>query len=164
MKGMAARYLGRRPGRVDFRTARALVRAARKVREIGASLVYERKSLPRYGDGKEPRPGAVRVKSDSEKELLEELRKSLTWMKALEGRKADRTPKQASTVGSEIKEPRRIPIKRDRSAAFRRRAVAVLALSLLIAAAAGWVLFQKAPFQKRPFATSQPRWKAEPAM
>src|SRR2546425_1173305 len=71
MKGMAARYRGRRPGRVDFRTARALVRAAQKVREIGASL--------------------------------------------------------------------------------------------LIAAAAGWVLFQKAAVQKSPFDTSQPRWKDESA-
>src|SRR3989440_10867903 len=164
MKGMAARYRGRRPGRVDFRTARALVRADEKVREIGASLVYVRKSLPRHGDGVEPRPRAVRVKSDSDKELLEELRKSLTWMKALEGRKADRTPKQASTVGSDIKEPRRIPRKRHGSATFRRRAVAVLALSLLIAAAAGWVLFQRGAVPKSPFDTSQPRWKDESAM
>src|SRR5256885_9175225 len=102
MKGMAARYRGRRPGRVDFRTARALVRAAQKVREIGASLVYVRKSLPRHGDGVEPRPRAVRVKSDSDKELLEELRKPLTWIKASEGRKRDRRSEEHT---SELQPP-----------------------------------------------------------
>ena len=163
MKENAATHQGRRPGWVDSRTARALVRATRKVREIGSSLVHERKSLPRHGDPVEPRPGTIRVKSDSDKELLEELRKSLKWMKALEGPKADRISKQASAVGSAIKEPRRIPRKRRGTATLHRRAVAVLALTLLIAAAAGWVLFQKGAVQKSPFDFSQPRWKDESA-
>src|SRR5437879_6110654 len=163
MKENAATHQGRRPGWVDSRTARALLRATRKVREIGSSLVHERKSLPRHWDPVEPRPGTIRVKSDSDKELLEELRKSLKWMKALEGPKADRISKQASAVGSAIKEPRRIPRKRRGTATLHRRAVAVLALTLLIAAAAGWVLFQKGAVQKSTFDFSQPRWKDESA-
>src|SRR5439155_1599778 len=147
MKGMAATYQGPRAGRVDFRgRARALARATRKFGALGTS-----------GDSVEPRPWAVRVKPDSDKELLEELRKALTWMKALEGGQVDRTPKQASIAGSDIKEPRRIPRKRHGSATLRRRAVAVLALSLLIAVSAGWVLFQKGAVQKNPFDTSRPR-------
>src|SRR2546430_16613523 len=85
-------------------------------------------------------------------------------MKALEAGKTDRTPRKPSTVGSDIKKPRRIQKKRQGSATFRRRAVAVLALSLLIAAAAGWVLFQRGAVPKSPFDTSQPRWKDESAM
>src|SRR5207247_700095 len=153
MKGMAATYEGPRAGRVDFRgRARALARATRKFGALGTS-----------GDSVEPRPWAVRVKPDSDKELLEELRKALTWMKALEGGQVDRTPKQASIAGSDIKEPRRIPRKRHGSATLRRRAVAVLALSLLIAVSAGWVLFQKGAVQNNPFDTSRPRWKDESA-
>jgi len=153
MKGMAATYEGPRAGRVDFRgRARALARATRKFGALGSS-----------GDSVEARPWAVRVKPDSDKELLEELRKALTWMKALEGGQVDRTPKQASIAGSDIKEPRRIPRKRHGSATLRRRAVAVLALSLLIAVSAGWVLFQKGAVQKNPFDTSRPRWKDESA-
>src|SRR5207247_65801 len=153
MKGMAETYEGPRAGRVDFRgRARALARATRKFGALGTS-----------GDSVEPRPWAVRVKPDSDKELLEELRKALTWMKALEGGQVDRTPKQASIAGSDIKEPRRIPRKRHGSATLRRRAVAVLALSLLIAVSAGWVLFQKGAVQKNPFDTSRPRWKDESA-
>ena len=153
MKGMAATYEGPRAGRVDFRgRARALARATRKFGALGTS-----------GDSVEARPWAVRVKPDSDKELLEELRKALTWMKALEGGQVDRTPKQASIAGSDIKEPRRIPRKRHGSATLRRRAVAVLALSLLIAVSAGWVLFQKGAVQKNPFDTSRPRWKDESA-
>ncbi len=153
MKGMAATYEGPRAGRVDFRgRARALARATRKFGALGSS-----------GDSVEARPWAVRVKPDSDKELLEELRKALTWMKALEGGQVDRTPKQASIAGSDIKEPRRIPRKRHGSATLRRRAVAVLALSLLIAVSAGWVLFQKGAVQKNPFDTSWPRWKDESA-
>src|SRR5207244_11038845 len=112
MKGMAATHQGRPPGWVDSRTARALVRATRKVREIGSSLVHERKSLPRHGHPVEPRPGTIRVKSDSDKEMLEELRKSLKWIKALEGPKADRSSKQASAVCSALQAPRRISRQR----------------------------------------------------
>jgi len=164
MKGMAA--IDRRPrtGRVDFRErARALVRTSRKFRAHDTPSGRERKSHLRQGDGVEPRARAVRVKPDSDNELLEELRKSLTWMKALEGPKADRIPRQALIAGSDIKEPRRIPRKRPETAILRRRAGAVLALSLLIAAAAGWVLFQKGAVQKSPFDNAQPRWKDESA-
>src|SRR5438309_1603045 len=162
MKGMTATDLRPRTGRIDIRErGRAFVRTSRKFRALDTPAGRERKSHLRQGDGVEPRARAVRVKPDSDNELLEELRKSLTWMKALEGLKADRTPKQASIAGSDIKEPRRIPRKRPETVILRRRAVAILALSLLIAAAAGWVLFQKGAVQKSPFDSAQPRWKDE---
>jgi len=162
MKGMTATDLGPRTGRIDIRErGRAFFRTSRKFRALGTPPGRERKSHLRQGDGVEPRARAVRVKPDPDNELLEELRKSLTWMKALEGLKADRTPKQASIAGSDIKEPRRIPRKRPETVILRRRAVAILALSLLIAAAAGWVLFQKGAVQKSPFDSAQPRWKDE---
>ena len=162
MKRMTATDLGPRTGRIDIRErGRAFFRTSRKFRALGTPPGRERKSHLRQGDGVEPRARAVRVKPDPDNELLEELRKSLTWMKALEGLKADRTPKQASIAGSDIKEPRRIPRKRPETVILRRRAVAILALSLLIAAAAGWVLFQKGAVQKSPFDSAQPRWKDE---
>src|SRR5436853_3189670 len=164
MKGMTATDLGPRTGRIDIRErGRAFVRTSRKFRALDTPPGRERKSHLRQGDGVEPRARAVRVKPDSDNELIEEHRKSLTWMKALEGLKADRTPKQASIAGSDIKEPRRSPRKRPETVILRRRAVAILALSLLIAAAAGWVLFQKGAVQKSPFDSAQPRWKDESA-
>src|SRR5207247_11058616 len=96
MKGMAATYEGPRAGRVDFRgRARALARATRKFGALGSS-----------GDSVEARPWAVRVKPDSDKELLEELRKALKWMKALESGQVDRNTNQVSFDGSIIKELR----------------------------------------------------------
>src|SRR5207244_13203516 len=113
MKGMAATYEGPRAGRVDFRgRARALARATRKFGALGTS-----------GDSVEARPWAVRVKPDSDKELLEELRKALTWMKALEGGQVDRTPKQASMAGRGIMEQRRMQRTRNGSATCGRNAV-----------------------------------------
>src|SRR5437016_13742356 len=100
MKGMTATDLGPRTGRIDIRErGRAFFRTSRKFRALGTPPGRERKSHLRQGDGVEPRARAVRVKPDPDNELLEELRKSLTWMKALEGLKADRTPKQASKIG-----------------------------------------------------------------
>src|SRR5438094_10260183 len=83
-------------------------------------------------------------------------------MKALERPKTDRIPRQVSAEEG-AKEPRRIPSKRREAAILRRRAVAVLALALVIAMAAGWALFQKGAVVKSPFDFSQPRWKDESA-
>src|SRR5437016_13004806 len=55
------------------------------------------------------------------------------------------------------------PKKAARVRHLASESVAVLALSLLIAVSAGWVLFQKGAVQKNPFDTSWPRWKDESA-
>ncbi len=158
---MVATRPGRRLGRLDFRgKARALVRTTRKFRGLGISTDDLWKISVRHGDPAELGPWTIRVKSDSDKELLEELRKSLNWMKALERPKTDRIPRQASTGGGS-KEPRRVPNKRREAAILRRRTVAVLALALVIAMAAGWALFQKGAVVKSPFDFSRPRWKDE---
>src|SRR6266513_116226 len=100
MKGMVATRPGRRLGRLDFRgKARALVRTTRKFRGLGISTDDLWKISVRHGDPAELGPWTIRVKSDSDKELLEELRKSLNWMKALERPKTDRIPRPAYSVG-----------------------------------------------------------------
>jgi len=163
MKGMAATNQGRRMGPFHFRgKTKALIRTTRKFRGVGIPTDHVWKAPVQHRHPAELGPWTVRVKSDSDRELLEELRKSLNWMKALERPKTDRIPRQVSAEEG-AKEPRRIPSKRREAAILRRRAVAVLALALVIAMAAGWALFQKGAVVKSPFDFSQPRWKDESA-
>src|SRR5207247_891929 len=163
MNGMAVTHDGRRMGPCHFRgKTKALIRTTRKFRGVGIPTDHVWKAPVQHRHPAELGPWTVRVKSDSDRELLEELRKSLNWMKALERPKTDRIPRQVSAEEG-AKEPRRIPSKRREAAILRRRAVAVLALALVIAMAAGWALFQKGAVVKSPFDFSQPRWKDESA-
>src|SRR5438046_8130002 len=163
MKGMAATNQGRLMVPVDCRVkSKALIRTDRQCRWVGIPTDHVWKAPVQHRHPAELGPWTVRVKSDSDRELLEELRKSLNWMKALERPKTDRIPRQVSAEEG-AKEPRRIPRKRREAAILRRRAVAVLALALVIAMAAGWALFQKGSVVKSPFDFSQPRWKDESA-
>src|SRR5205823_12311946 len=163
MKGMAATNRGRRMGPFHFRgKTKALIRTTRKFRGVGIPTDHVWKAPVQHRHPAELGPWTVRVKSDSDRELLEELRKSLNWMKALERPKTDRIPRQVSAEEG-AKEPRRIPRKRREAAILRRRAVAVLALALVFPMARGWAFFQKGSVVKGPFDFSQPRWREESA-
>src|SRR5438128_3162056 len=165
MKGKAAVCEGPRAKKPDFRgMARALIGAASKSRKSGPALgVLAVNSHPQRGDRIDLCPWAMRLKSDSDEELLEELRKSLRRVKALEGLKENgaRIPNQASTRRIVMEAPRRIRRMRQPAAIRGRTAVAALALCILIAIAAGWALFHTGGMPRNPVDVSPPRWKDE---
>lgn len=167
MKGKAAVCEGPRAKKPDFRgMARALIGAARNSRKSGTARVgLAVNSHPQRGDRIDLWPWAMRLKSDSDEELLEELRKSLRRVKALEGLKENgaRIPNQASTRRTVMEAPRRIRRMRQPAAIRGRTAVAALALCILIAIAAGWALFHIGGMPGKPVDVSPPRWKDESA-
>src|SRR5437773_7775646 len=167
MKGKAAVCEGPRAKKPDFRgMARALIGAARNFRKSGTARVgLAVNSHPQRGDRIDLRPWAMRLKSDSDEELLEELRKSLRRVKALEGLKENgaRIPNQASTRRTVMEAPRRIRRMRQPAAIRGRTAVAALALCILIAIAAGWALFHIGGMPGKPVDLSPPRSKDESA-
>jgi len=113
-----------------------------------------------------PRRKAKRASRDSERDLLDELRRSLRRMKVLEGQgsKGKGYPTKVGRPSPGFARSPPAPKRSRRGPASPWRTVAALVVvGLLVAVATGWVLRPQSVIPGQPPDGSEPRWKDESA-